>query len=208
VNAENKRLEAKYAAYVSKVKSFTNPPASKISTTLKSMVASKQYDPDENGTKCNLFVNDFAKTVYNYDGFETKKPDGTTQPLLANGILKKMQDEAIWKNIYDDPKWDVSKQPFLQAAFKKSAQYAADGDLVIVGFKTGGPDEPNAHVAIIQKGPLELGSITWSNAGIAGIEFPRIAQAGKEVFANKKLTFGFTPNDLKKYGLAIYVLKR
>jgi hypothetical protein len=207
VNAENKRLEARYAAFVSRVKSYTNPPAAKISSTINNMVAGKKYEADASGTKCNHFVNDYAKSVYNYDGFETKNSDGTTQPRLANTIIKKMQDEPAWKNIYDDPKWENTKLPFLQAAFKKAAQYAADGDLVIVGFRTGTPEAPDAHLAIVQKGELANDSATWSQAGMAGLEFPRIGQAGTEVFAGKSLSLGFTPDDLKKYGLVIYVLK-
>ncbi len=207
VNAENKRLETKYAAFVSRVKSYTNPPAAKISSTIESMVASKTYEANDNVTQCNHFVNDFAKSVYNYVGFETKNSDGTTQPLLANAIIKKMQDEDAWKNIYDDPKWENTKQPFLQAAFEKAAQYAADGDLVIVGIQTGAPEVPNAHVAIVQKGDLVKDSASWRKAGITGLEFPRIGQAGKEVFAGKSLSLGFTADDLKQFGLVIYVLK-
>ena len=207
VNAENKRLEEKFAAFSKKVKSYVNPPPSKISATAQSMVASKMYEADENGTKCNHFVADYAKKIYDFDGFEKQNPDGTTEPLPANAIIKKIQEGNDWQRLYDETKWQNGNKPFLQAAFNKAAHYAGDGDLVVVGFKTGGPDVPNAHVAIVQQGATEKGSITWSNAGIGDLEFPRIAQAGKEVFAGKKLSFGITAGDLKKYGMVIYVLK-
>jgi hypothetical protein len=207
VNAENKRLEEKYLAFASRVKSQINPPALEIMKTVQSMVESKKYEADENGTKCSHFVADYAKELYDYDGFHQQNSDGTTKPIAANAIIKKMQDGDEWEKLYDDPEWLDSKKPLLQAAFNKAAQYAGDGDLVIVGFKSGDPDEQSDHVAIVQNGATEGGSITWINAGIDGLEFPRIAQAGKEVFASKKLTFGITADDLKTYGMVIYVFK-
>ena len=207
IDAENKQLEAKYVAFSSQVKSFTNPPQSQIDSTIQDMVASDKYQATDDGTACNVFINDFAKNIYNYNGFETKADDGTMQLLTANGIIKKIQGEQSWKRIYDDSKWDEARKPFLQAAFKKAAQYAGDGDLVLVGFQSGESDTRDGHIAMNRKGALGQGSPKWNQAGILGLQFPMIGQAGNNVFASKNLTFGITADELKKHGLVIYVLK-
>lgn len=205
VNAENEQLEKNYASFTNRVKDLTNPPAAKIRATSERMVASKNYEPGDNGAQCNRFVNDYAKELYGYRGFEKKTADGTIRPLPTSAIIEKLREEDGWKRIYDDPKWENNKQPYLQAAFQIAAQYASDRDLVIVGF---GTSDPDAHVAIIQSGPMQGGSAAWSSVGMGNVKFPLIGQAGKSVFTGRGLNQGIAAEDLKQHGLFIYVYKQ
>lgn len=206
VNTENQKLEAKYVDFSSRVKALTNPPAEKISSTIQAMVADSKYQPDDDGTKCNLFIHDYASQAYGYRGFETKSEDGTPRYMSTMEIFSKLESEEAWKRIYDDPKWDPSKTKNLQSAFTTAARYANDRDLVLVGFKSNETSK-NCHIAIVQKGKLSVGAANWNSAGIKGLTFPMVGQAGAKVFASKNLTEGISPDDFKQHGLAIYVLK-
>jgi hypothetical protein len=148
-------------------------------------VKSREYDPFPDGrTKCNIFLNDYARQAYNYSGFQGK---------LANQIADFLaKDEKAktdgWNAI------DANKKQSLEERLKIAKKYADQGPFVVAVWKdeSGGP----GHVAVIVKGEPEP-SGKWG-----GMKVPRIVQAGPRGAVSGKLSDGFGPE--KKEEIVIY----
>lgn len=146
-----------------------------LSKNAKSLVDSGRYAPDANGTKCNQFLQDFARDTFGYGGF-----DG----LQANDMVMKMKSDAEWKATEGDT---------LQERLHAAQQYANEGYLVVIGYQNASGD---GHVAVVVPGTEEM-SGKWN------MELPQTAQAGKSVYSGRHMGYGFGPELKDK--VVIYV---
>ena len=127
------------------------------------------YQPEADNTKCNLFVADFANTVFDCSTF-----DG----LLANQIvLDALKLQNTFKPLYDRTKNLTDRT----AAFQNAQSYANTGYLIVYGWYN---NAGHGHVMVGVPGQLQHG---WS-----GNEVPTVAQAGTLVSAAMKLSEGLS----------------
>jgi hypothetical protein len=171
-----------------------------ISAVAEEMVKSGKYNKLPSGaTQCNIFLDNYARSLFNYQGFYNPL---TRESLLANQVVDKLrQGGDAWKALDDpDPKGggvqrrlDRSSMAKLQANLLRAQNLANQGYLVVIGWKDRGKTKPVGHVTVVVPGKVSPGG-SWG-----GMKLPQIAQAGKSTFAGKHLGYGF--NDKKHDGL-------
>lgn len=138
---------------------------------------SGQYDAHGGITFCNHFVSDFAEAAFNYLGLRDK---------TANELVDFLRGQTDgWRLLYGIP-----LVADLQAAFRAAKESAEVGKFVLIGVRIGA-GAMGGHIATVVPGDLEF-SQKWRDAGLPS-ELPIIAQAGEDIFANKKLSWGFSP---------------
>ena len=146
-----------------------------------SMLDSGDFETEEidgvPATKCNLFVQSFARLLYGYRGL-----DGQLANQMVASFRKNPED---WSKLYD------SKEPTEMAkAMSEAAEAAKRGELVLVAWENqselGKDGKYHGHIAVVLPEPL-INSDVW------GMDLPRIAQAGKQSFPKT----GSKPNDYK-----------
>jgi hypothetical protein len=138
------------------------------------------YQRDDNGTKCNFFVRDFAKNA-------TGVPIPELTGVKANEMFDKMKASRNWQ--------PQQFQEDSAAAFKTAQEAANQGKLVVVAYKN---PKGHGHVAVVV--PNDNGLV---KSGTWKLSVPYIAQAGETVFSKGKLSMGFSP--ARKKGMEIFI---
>jgi hypothetical protein len=165
-------------------------PPTKLNDTAEQLVKTGAYAPAADGTKCIIFLQDFAHACFSYTGFDGK---------VANQIVVFLRTGADdWERLYD-----VKQNDMLADALSTAQDHANQGRFVVIGLKNS-DDEPG-HVAVVITGQLQA-SGKWKKAGLPEM-VPMIAQAGTSVFPppSQHLGFGISPDSVAAGELVVYV---
>lgn len=136
--------------------------------------------PDSNETRCNLFVSDFVTRYFASD--LPSEFSGT-----ANNIFDNLNASPRWES-YLAEKYSLDR-----------AQHAANnGNLAIIAYKN---TVDQGHVAIVVPSRNAGGAMEYS--GNWGMKVPFIAQAGRDIFEYKKMSWGFASN--KRSGMKVFI---
>ncbi|MBI2195005.1 MAG: hypothetical protein HYU36_23740 [Planctomycetes bacterium] len=173
-----------------------------LDQTARKLLRSGKFDPDQRGTRCNLFVQVVAQGLFAYEGFAGGQD--------ANEMARTMRrDSGHWERLFD-PQVDPAEEGVVLKALHRAQELGNRGRLVVVAWEnTAEPppgEESHGHVAVVLPGRPQK-STAWN------MEVPLIAQAGDRVFPQNdeakpedhKLSEGF--NKSMKLQIAVYALK-
>jgi hypothetical protein len=161
------------------------PPDPQKDAIAAELAADSQYQPKSGDdgkiiTQCSKFVRDFAQAYF-----------GSPDPDLAGNVASQAAHLAASQN------WHPLAGQTLEQTFQGAAGFSEPGGMIVVLWVNPKPTATDSgHIAVVMPGAL-------IPSGFYGMPVPAIAQAGKDVFARKALSFGFGSdkmNDLKFYG--------
>jgi predicted methyltransferase len=168
----------------------------KLTQTATTLAAKPEFQPVGNETKCNFFLQAFATGVFDFDGFANLSAN-QIEDLLAGGT-------GGWTVLFSKAAGPAGvDNQVLQTAFGAAQDAANDGYLTAIAMKEAGG--AHGHCAAVVPGTLTA-SGKWQQASLAS-NMPIVAQAGKDVFAAKALSFGVRPEDFKANAFVIAVNK-
>ncbi len=133
----------------------------------------EKYEEDKDGTKCNIFLRNFARELV---GIPLPEFAGKA---LANDMFDNLKASKNWQAL------DLQRDK--QAAFQKAQAAANEGKLVVIAYKSLDPKHPAGHVAVVVPNQDGFGA-----PGSWDVPIPYIAQAGETVFAKDRMSVGFS----------------
>lgn len=163
--------------------------------TAQALTKSGKYAPVGGKTKCNLYLNAFAKELWAYAGFFDSKTD---EAYLANEMVDILLAGAPWNILIEAPAVvaPAKKAGVLwDAKFLEATQWASKGHLVVFGIKEAG----HGHVGAIlsNNGQPMVAAGSYKTKGLSNQVPASIAQAGKIVVPDPitSLNYGISADD-------------